>query len=87
MNSVESKTSDVPQITWNRILLKIKYSFYSTLLFFLFANPETFRVIQSIVGRTILLIDECGTPTPTGFFIHTALFFSTMLSLMLIPSE
>ena len=62
----------------NRLMLKIKYSFYCALVFFLFANPETAAVLQRIVG----------TYTPAyGLFFHTTLFFVTVLGLMLLPSE
>lgn len=73
--------------SWNRVILKLKYSLYSTLVFFLFANPETYRIMQNIVGRFITIISENGVPTAPGFFVHSGMFFITMLALMLIPSE
>jgi len=71
----------------NRILLKAKYSFYSALVFFLFANPETSIVLQRLLGNTVSLLTPGGGFTIYGIFIHTALFFLTMLGLMLLPSE
>lgn len=62
----------------NRLLLKIKYSFYCALVFFLFANPETAAVLQRVVGNYTVT---------NGLFFHTALFFITVLGLMLLPSE
>jgi hypothetical protein len=70
----------------NRVLLKAKYSFYSALVFFLFANPETILVLQRILGNTITLVSS-GMTTIHGLFITTILFFFTMLGLMLLPSE
>lgn len=70
----------------NRFMLKVKYSFYSTLVFFLFANPETYRVIQTLVGKPGAITNSAGLPTSTGFFLSTGLFFATMLGLMLLPS-
>jgi hypothetical protein len=62
----------------NRLLLKVKYSFYCALVFFLFANPETTYVLQYVFGEY----------SPTyGLFFHTILFFITVLGLMLLPSE
>jgi hypothetical protein len=62
----------------NRLLLKVKYSFYCALIFFLFANPETGAVLQRIIG----------TYDPfTELLLHTVLFFCTVLGLMLLPSE
>jgi hypothetical protein len=71
----------------NRILLKAKYSFYSALVFFLFANPETSRVFQQLFGGIVSFITPSGAPTIEGIFIQTGLFFFTMLGLMLLPSE
>ncbi len=70
----------------NRFLLKVKYSFYSTLVFFLFANPETFAVMQRIFGKIMRITDSHGVPTTFGFFLHVFLFFAVMLGFMLIPS-
>ncbi len=71
----------------NRILLKAKYSLYSALVFFLFANPETTLILQKVVGNTLTLITSSGIPTIHGIFVNTGLFFITMLGLMLLPSE
>ena len=98
MNSVptEKNTTDGPPNTsvpksssfsFNRIMLKAKYSLYSALVFFLFANPETILILQRFFGRFVTFITPCGAPTIAGIFINTGLFFFTMLSLMLLPSE
>ena len=73
--------------TFNRIVLKAKYSFYSALVFFLFANPETTLILQRFFGNFITFITPGGAPTVSGIFISTGLFFLTMLGLMLLPSE
>ena len=65
-----------PQL--NRLMLKVKYSFYCALVFFLFANPETAVVLQNIVG---------SYSEKYGLYFHTVLFFITILGLMLLPSE
>ena len=71
----------------NRFLLKVKYSFYSTLVFFIFANPETFRIIHGLIGHWMPIIKGTGVPTPVGFFLSAFLFFATMLGLMMLPAE
>ena len=71
---------------YNRIALKAKYSFYSTLVFFLFANPETYLIFQRFFGNYVTFIHS-GAPTMHGIFINTLLFFLTMLGLMLLPSD
>jgi hypothetical protein len=67
-------------------LLRVKYSFYSAVVFFLLANPETFRVIQTMIGKNFTYTDAGGVPTPLGFFAQTGIFFLFMLGLMLIPN-
>ena len=71
----------------HRILLKAKYSLYSALVFFLFANPETVRILQQALRGVVDIVAPSGLLTTEGIFITTALFFVTMLGLMLLPSE
>lgn len=73
--------------TINRFLLKVKYSFYSMLVFFIFANPETFLLMNNAIGRYVPITHPSGVPTAAGFFLHAGLFFCTMLGLMLLPAE
>lgn len=61
-------------------LLKAKYSFISALVFFIVANPETFKLTNVVFGSFIPM-----TPT-NGLILHTVLFFFAMWGLMLIPS-
>ena len=93
MNSVPTdtaksvKTNVTNTFSFNRIMLKAKYSLYSALVFFLFANPETILILQRFFGKFVTFITPGGAPTIAGIFINTGLFFLTMLSLMLLPSE
>jgi hypothetical protein len=66
--------------------LKAKYSFYSALVFFLIANPETFKLTQMLFGSLITLAHG-GCPTPAGLFFHTIVFFVFLLGLMLFPRD
>jgi len=68
------------------IALKAKYAAYTTLVFFLIANPETYKLLQSILGR-FFTVAEGGSPTPAGFFLSTALFFLFLWSLMMFPRD
>jgi hypothetical protein len=72
--------------TYNRFFLKAKYSFYSALVFFLFANPETSAIFQRFFGNFVTFITPSGL-TVSGILINTLLFFLTMLGLMLLPNE
>ena len=69
---------------WNTLALKAKYAFYSTLVFFLLANPETYTLTSSILPA---IADTNGHPSPLGLFIHTGLFFLVLLALMMFPRD
>ena len=67
--------------------LKLKYSFYSALVFFLVANPETYMLSQLLFGRFLPIASSSGCPTTAGFFIHTLVFFIVMWALMMFPRD
>jgi hypothetical protein len=67
--------------------LKAKYSFYSTLVFFLVANPETYKLFQKFLGGWVDIASAGGCPTPVGFFLHTGLFFLILWGLMMFPRD
>ena len=69
------------------VALKAKYAFYSTLIFFLIANPETFKMMQSVLGWLFTVADSGGCPTAPGFFLHTGLFFLVLWGVMLFPRD
>jgi len=87
MTEATPDAKPVQSFTINRFLLKVKYSFYSTLVFFIFANPETFRIVHGLLGKMVPIITSAGVPTPAGFFIHAFGFFATMLGLMMLPDS
>lgn len=67
--------------------LKAKYSFYSTLVFFLVANPETFKLTQRLLGGVLTVASEGGCPTAYGFFLHSLVFFLILWGMMLFPRD
>ena len=70
------------------IALKAKYSFYSALVFFLVANPETYKIFQKLLGGVFGEVASLsGCPTPFGLFLHTAVFFFVILGLMMFPRD
>lgn len=91
MSTVQPQKTETPPpkevFPLNRVLLKAKYSFYSALVFFLFANPETSHIFQRLFGAHVTFLTSGGVPTIHGVFVQTVLFFLTMLGLMLLPSE
>lgn len=67
--------------------LKAKYAFYSTLIFFLVANPETYVITQGFLGRFFTIASGTGCPSTYGFFFHTILFFFILWGIMLFPRD
>jgi hypothetical protein len=63
--------------------LKVKYSLYSALIFFLIANPATFRVVNSIIPGVAVN----GCPTAMGLLLHTFVFFLALVGIMLLPKD
>ncbi len=84
----EEKRKEVAEIKGGiNFALKAKYAAYTTLIFFLIANPETYKLVQKFVGGFITVASEYGCPTPQGFFIHTGVFFLVLWSFMLFPKD
>jgi len=82
-----SPTNDISKTVNTNVALKAKYSFYSTLVFFLVANPETFKLTQRVFGGFLTVASAQGAPTPYGFFLHTFVFFLVLLGLMMFPKD
>jgi hypothetical protein len=68
------------------VWLKAKYSFISALVFFLVANPETYKFTQTLFGGLFQVAYPMGAATPAGLILHTVVFFAAMLGLMMIPN-
>jgi hypothetical protein len=82
-SSFASAHSSTPSVN---VALKAKYAAYTALVFFLVANPETYKLFQRAFGRWVTIADG-GCPTPEGFFLHTALFFFLLWALMMFPRD
>jgi hypothetical protein len=63
--------------------LKFKYSLYSTLAFFLVANPITFKFVNSLIPGVAIN----GCPTAFGFVLHSIVFFGVLYGLMSLPKD
>lgn len=84
--TIDTKTTKWHSYTFNSILLKIKYSFYSTIVFFIFANPETIIILQRFFGKFIQIVNIHGITTIGGLVFISGLFFITIFGLMLLPA-
>lgn len=87
MPSSTNSSAQMKGVNVINIGLKAKYSFYSTLVFFLVANPETFKLTQRLLGGFISMASDSGCPTAYGFFIHSFLFFLILWGMMLFPRD
>jgi len=67
-------------------MLKAKYSFISALVFFIVANPETYKFTQTLFGGLFEVAHPMGAATPAGLILHTTFFFLAMWGLMMVPS-
>lgn len=63
--------------------LKVKFSLYSTLIFFLVANPITYRFVNSVISG----VATAGCPTAFGLFLHSLVFFGLSYAIMSLPPD
>lgn len=63
---------------------KIKYSFFSTLIFFFVSSPIMYQLMQKLYGNSFIVSDENGCPSNSGLLLHTAVFFVIILGTMII---
>lgn len=64
---------------------KVTISLLSALVFYIIANPHTYRLTRSIFGTWIASSDGCATKC--GVVLHTGVFFLVTLLLMNIPKK
>lgn len=60
--------------------LKAKYSFQSALLFFLIANPATFKLMKRLLGGWVA--SDTGCPSGAGLLLHSLVFGLVVFLLM-----
>jgi hypothetical protein len=66
--------------------LKVKYSFISALVFYIVANPETYKLTQWLLGSLFQTAYPMGAATSLGLLLHTFVFFAVMWGLMMLPA-
>jgi len=59
---------------------KIMISLMSALLFFIIANPETFKLVRRVLGGWVS--SPTGCPTVSGLWVHSLVYFVITLLLM-----
>ncbi len=61
-------------------MLKFRISLMSALLFFVIANPETFKMIKKVFGSWVS--SPTGCPTMSGLVLHSVVFLLITWALM-----
>ena len=68
-----------------RLTQKQSATLQAVLLFFLIANPFTYRLTNSLLGGLIgRIADPSGCPTSTGLILHSVVFGLAVYGLMLL---
>lgn len=63
--------------------LKIKYSFWSTLMFFVLSNEETYILMNNLYP----VAGDSGCPNKTGIIIHAIIYFILLIGVMYLPPD
>jgi len=68
-----------------RLTQKQSATLQAVLLFFIIANPMTYRLTNSLLGGLVgRLADSSGCPSSTGLLVHSAVFGLIVYGLMLL---
>jgi hypothetical protein len=63
---------------------KLKYSFFSALIFFFISSPIMYQLMNRIHGHLFIIANEHGCPSNSGLLLHTFLFFILIFITMII---
>lgn len=61
---------------------KMWISMMSAVLFYIIANPQTFLLVEQLLGRFVNVSNSVGCPTPVGLLVHAFVFFLITWGLM-----
>ncbi|MCJ7638245.1 MAG: hypothetical protein MUO21_12210 [Nitrososphaeraceae archaeon] len=64
--------------------LKVKFSLYGTLIFFLISSPAMYSLTSSLFGNSIA---NGGCPTTTGIILHALVYCAALVGVMYLPNE
>ena len=65
--------------------LKLKFSIYGTLIFYLLSSPAMFSFTASIFGNRIASPEGC--PTNYGILLHALVYCVALVAVMYLPPE
>tara|TARA_B100000575_G_C22952602_1_gene550888 strand:+ start:540 stop:803 length:264 start_codon:yes stop_codon:yes gene_type:complete len=63
---------------------KWKYSLMSAIVFLVVVNPETYKLVESLLGGVVGKVADVktGCPTELGIFVHAVVFTLVIRGLM-----
>jgi threonine/homoserine/homoserine lactone efflux protein len=82
MGQKEPVAEPAPAPTQSDNLKKWKYTLITTVIFLLIANPYTYMIVQSLLGKFIKIASPSGCPTIAGLLVH-AVVFTLLLRLVM----
>ena len=65
--------------------MKFKISLLSALIFFIVANPETYKLVSKVFGKWVCSAEGC--PSFMGLLLHTLVFMLVVWGIMNIRKE
>ena len=54
--------------------LKWWHSLYSAIIFFVIANPMTYKLVNKVLGKLVKISDGSGCATQVGVLVHSVVF-------------
>ena len=63
---------------------KIKYSFYSALIFFFISSPVMYQITNKFNSYSFNILDQAGCPSNSGLLLHTIIFFIIIFITMVL---
>lgn len=66
-------------------MLKVKYSIYGSLLFFLFSNPVMYSITSQLTNGATA--SQSGCQTNIGVLVHTVVYAAALLGVMYLPPD
>lgn len=61
---------------------KWKYTLITTLIFLIIANPYTYSLVNSLLGKFVKIASPSGCPTAAGLTIHAIVFTLILRGIM-----
>ena len=61
---------------------KLRYSFYSALVFLILASPPMYKLVDRLLGSVVRIANPAGCSTTFGLFLHAIVFGLVVFGLM-----